>query len=65
MTRDQATQAMKNHAKIIGYAGEDTDTGRIIDLSFESTGRVMATVAWDSLQQSECDIEGIELVEDP
>ncbi len=61
MTREQAHRAMTDGARVIGYAGEDTDTGYILELSRDALGRTMARVGWDSCQQSECDVDGLDL----
>lgn len=60
MTKEQAARAMATGTRVIAHAGDDTDTGYILELVDETT-RTMARVGWDSCQQSECDIDSLEL----
>lgn len=55
--------ALETGSRVIAEAGEDTETGFILDLTVDETGRTMALVGWDSCQQSECDIDSLELCE--
>ena len=54
---------MTTGARVIGHAGEDTDTGYILALRDEPE-RTMALVAWDgAAHKSECSIGCLELDE--
>lgn len=62
MTKQQAETALETGSRVIAEAGEDTDTGYILELTEESsTGRTMACVGWDNCSQSECDISSLKL----
>ncbi len=62
MNRTQAEYALASGARVVAHAGADTDTGHILALQHDTLGRTLATVGWDSNQQSDCDVASLELL---